>query len=160
MKLRNIFFSVALTIAALPGAACGSDGVPGIEGTIELSSDILLNTNARQIFVGAYGAEQLRSDGWPTRWTDAKFSTLISDPRSQTDFSYSFITGSSERLYVYAFLDQNGLAENFANTEPNVVETNGDEIADVIGRYPSNPVVPIDDMLKSIDIVITTPVLP
>lgn len=156
MKSTKVF-ATALFSAALFSMACSSDGVPGLEGTIELSSDVLLNNNARQIFIGAFGAEQLRSDGWPTRWTDAKFSTLISDPKTQTDFGYSFVTGSSERLYVYAFLDQNGLAEDFANTEPNVVEIDGSDVPDVIGRYPSNPVVPIDSMLQSIDIVISTP---
>lgn len=160
MKWTTKLLAIAIFQTALLSSACSSDGVPGLEGTIELGSDVLMNSNARQIFIGAFGAEQLSSDGWPTRWTDAKFSTLITNPRGQSDYSYSRVTGSSERLYVYAFLDQNGLAEDFANTEPNVIEIDGSDVSDVIGRYTSNPVVPIDSMLQSIDITLTTPLQP
>lgn len=153
MKWNITLLSFALT--ALLSGACASDGVPGIEGTIELSSETLIDeNNARQIFIGAYGAEQLHSDGWPNRWADAKFSTQLTNLVDR-DFRFSFVTGSSERLYVYAFLDQNGLQEDPANGEPNVVEINSVDVADVIGRYANNPVVPIDDMLQSIDIVLS-----
>jgi hypothetical protein len=152
---RGLGIAAGLALAL----GCAPDGTPGISGTIELSSDILLrNQSARRIFVGAYGAEQLAPDGWPATWASAKYSTKI-DNLAPKDYDYEFITGSSERLYVYAFLDQNGLEED-ENGEPNIVTVGSEEVADVVGRYAKNPVVPIDDMLQDIDVILNVELVP
>ncbi|MFH1811096.1 MAG: hypothetical protein ABIJ09_20315 [Pseudomonadota bacterium] len=157
IKMRPV---VILACCACWLAACTPDGTPGLSGTVELSPDILLKPQtAKRIFVGAYGAEQLASDGWPATWASAKYSTVI-DNLAPKDYDYEFVTGSSERLYVYAFLDQNGLEETTDNPEPNVLDVSGESIVDVVGRYARNPVVPIDDLLKDIDIILNVELQP
>jgi len=56
-------------------------------------------------------------------------------------------------------LDQNGLEED-ENTEPNIVTVGAEEVADVVGRYAKNPVVPIDDMLQDIDVILNVELVP
>lgn len=157
--MRHAWHGFAIALSAALALGCAPDGTPGISGTVELSSEILLrNQSARRIFVGAYAAEQLAADGWPATWADAKWSRAI-DNLAPKDYGYEFVTGSSERLYVYAFLDQNGLEEE-DNPEPNVLTIGNEEVPDVIGRYAKNPVVPIDDMLKDIDVILSVELVP
>jgi len=133
-------------------AACGPSGTPGISGEVVLSPNVLISNHATRIFVGAFAAVQIRDDGWPDVWEQAKYSNTINN-LTQSPFDYSFTTDSSERLYVYAFLDQNG-AEDSAdpNPEPNAFDIGGEVVGDVLGRYGSNPATPIDDILKDIDV--------
>lgn len=151
-KIAMLIMGLTLLVFAV---GCGGGGTPGISGEVELHKEILLvQGSASRIFVGAYTADQITNGDWPGTWADAKYSAEITS--LVAPYKFEFVTGSSERMYVYAFLDQNG-NEQEENPEPDIViPSGGDAIPDVVGFYAKNPVVPIDAMLKDIDIVLET----
>lgn len=156
MKRLSMWVAGAALLCLAP--ACGPSGTPGVSGEITLDEDVIVDQErATRIFVGAYGAEQLSRDGWPETWSEAKSKVILSDMDSKP-YHYSMLTASSERLYIYAFLDNNGLLEDPPVSEPSAIKDNETIYADVAGSFAKNPVVPIDDMLVDIDIVLRSKV--
>lgn len=157
--MRSLAIMMLLWLAG-PLAACGPSGTPGISGEVTLASDVLMSNYATVVFVGAFSADQIREDGWPDVWAQAKYSNTIRNV-SNPPFDYSFTTESSERLYLYAFLDQNGTEDpDDPNPEPNALEINQEVVGDVLGRYTGNPATPIDEILKDIDIEVSVVMTP
>lgn len=139
-------------------AGCGESGVPGITGELTLGSCtrcVLDRERADRIFVGAYSAQQIAPDGWPRVWAEALYEDSLS-VTAGADYQYTFLTGSSERLYIYAFLNQDGSEE----TDPGCTQEGDSVIADVLGRYRYNPIAPVDGVLREIDVVLNVPMEP
>lgn len=146
--------ALALLTGVLLTVGCAPSGTPGVKGEVVLDDNFLVNVNyATRVFIGGYTDAQLASDGWPARWGDAGYSTTI-DNINAKPYTYEIVTGSGGRLHMFAFLDQNGEIAGNSTTEPDVLTQDGTPVPDLIGAYAKNPVVPIDDILERIDIVL------
>jgi len=152
MMLVRGGFALLTGIALVAG--CPASGTPGVSGEIVLDDNFLVNASyATRVFIGGYTDAQIDSDGWPAHWGEAGYSTTIENINAKP-YTYEIVTGSGGRLHMFAFLDQNGKIAGGSSTEPDLMTQDGTPISDLIGGYAKNPVVPIDDILDKIDIVL------
>ncbi|MBN2359283.1 MAG: hypothetical protein JXR83_07500 [Deltaproteobacteria bacterium] len=153
MKLRSRHIAMAALALCAWLAGCGPSGTPGISGEVVLGDNSLVNNSyATRVFIGAYTDQQLDGD-WPRRWGDAGFSATIENVNAKP-YRYEIVTGTAQRLHVYAFLDQNGKIAGNSATEPDALQQDTAVIPDLMGLHARNPVTPIDDILQDIDIVL------